>query len=185
MEQAGETTVKKGTLSERSYWIFGWIYDFSRTATIILLLGLAVHYFFFTVLVVRGQSMMPTYQDGEILAVNKISYLVNQPERGDVVAMYFPGEKEKRFIKRIVGLPGETVAIREGRILINGQPFDEAYLDDSILTQPELERTLVEGEYFVMGDNRSNSSDSRAWGSVPESFLLGKAVGRIGTLGSN
>lgn len=176
------TSATTQSVSERFYWTTGWIYDFSKIATILLLIGLGMHYFFFTAMVVRGKSMVPNYQDGEVLTVNKIAYVVDSPKRGDVVAMYFPGETEKRFIKRVVGLPGERVSIRSGRIYLNDQLFKESYLNSSLLTQPDLDRKLVAGEYFVMGDNRGNSSDSRAWGPVPESFIIGKAVGRIGRL---
>lgn len=169
-------------LAERLYWVTGWIYDFSKVATILLLVGLVIHYFFFTALVVRGKSMVPTHVDGQILAVNKIAYVTGAPKRGDIVAMFFPGETEKRFIKRVIGLPGETISIRQGQVLVNGRQLVEPYLPDDIVTLPELERTLVTGEYFVMGDNRPNSSDSRAWGPVPESFIIGKTVGEIANL---
>ncbi len=168
--------MKTQPLAERLYWRLGWIYDFSKIATIILLIGLGVHYFFFTALIVRGKSMLPNYQDGQVLVVNKISYVVDSPQRGDVVGMYFPGEVEKRFIKRVIAIPGEKITISQGKVRINGQPFEESYLSPELLTLPDLDRTLVEGEYFLMGDNRGNSSDSRAWGPVPESFIIGKVV---------
>lgn len=182
MDTEGTVTTQKLPFSERLYWITGWAYDFSKVATVLLLVGLAFHYFLFTVLIVRGQSMMPTYRDGEVLTVNKIAYLVGSPERGDVVGMYFPGETQKRFIKRVVGLPGETVTVFQGHVFINNLPLDEGYLASTVVTLPDLKRTLVRGEYFVMGDNRGNSSDSRAWGPVPESFIVGKVVSRIGKL---
>jgi signal peptidase I len=176
MDSEGQTiSIPRVTpLSERLFWTTGWIYDFSKLATLILIVGLALHYFFVSVLVVRGHSMLPTYQTGQVLLVNKLSYLAGAPERGDVVAMFFPGEIEKRFVKRVVGLPGETVLIRDGYVFINGEQLAEPYL--AVVTVPELERTLSAGEYFVMGDNRQSSSDSRAWGPVPESFIVGKAV---------
>lgn len=181
-QNAAARPESKLPLSERLYWISGWAYDFSKIATVLLFLGLLCHYYFFTILIVRGQSMVPTYQDGQVLSVNKLAYVFGQPQRGDVVAMYFPGETQKRFIKRVVGLPGETVTIFGGHIFINNSPLPEAYLSHDVVTVPDLQRTLVEGEYFVVGDNRSNSSDSRAWGPVPESFIIGKAVGRIWSL---
>lgn len=174
--------IKRAPFSERLYWITGWIYDFSKVATIFLLAGLVVHYFFYTALIVRGKSMVPTYTDGQVLTVNKIAFVTGSPERGDVVAMFFPGETEKRFIKRIIALPGETIAIKQGKVYINGTLLKETYLKKNVITVPELERTLVAGQYFVMGDNRGNSSDSRAWGPVPESFIIGKAVAKVGTL---
>lgn len=183
MEQIlAPATPKRSSLAERFYWVSGWVYDFSKIATILLLVGLATHYFFFTALIVRGKSMLPTYEDGQVLAVNKITYLTSTPHRGDVVAMFFPGETEKRFIKRVVALPGETVVIKGGRLYINNLLQLEPYVRKGVITVPDLERTLVAGEYFVMGDNRNNSSDSRAWGPVPESFIVGKVVGHLGKL---
>lgn len=167
------------SLTERLYWLSGWAYDFSKVATLLLLLGLFSHYYLFTVLIVRGQSMFPTYEDGQVMTVNKIAYVVGSPKRGDVVGMFFPGETQKRFIKRVIAVPGETVTVFQGKVFINNQPLDEQYLQDSVVTLPDLKRTLVAGEYFVMGDNRGNSSDSRAWGPVPESFIIGKAVHRL------
>ena len=159
---------------EKLFWVTGWIYDFSKVATVILIIGLLIHYFFFTILIVRGQSMMPNFVDGEVMTINKIGYRLASPQRGDVVAMNWPGETEKRFIKRIVGLPGETITITAGSVAINGRVLTESYLDPSIQTSSDTERTLQSDEYFVLGDNRSVSSDSRAWGPVPRSFIIGK-----------
>ncbi len=164
---------------ERLFWVTGWIYDFSKIATILLIVGLITHYFFFTVLVVRGKSMLPNFIDGQVLTINKIAYRYVLPERGDVVAMYWPGETEKRFIKRIVGLPGETIRVGDGRLFINDAPLNESYLTPDIITSSELTRTLQVDEYFVLGDNRLASSDSRAWGPVPKSFLIGKIGSEI------
>lgn len=139
-----------------------------------LLIGLITHYFFYSVMIVRGKSMEPNFVDGQVLVINKIAYHLGSPARGDVIAMYFPGETEKRFIKRIIALPGETVAVKDGKTYLNGQPLDEAYLPKDLETMPDLNRTLQRGEYFVMGDNRPFSSDSRAWGAVPSSFVVGR-----------
>lgn len=150
----------------------------------LLFVGLAVHYFFFSVLVVRGRSMEPNYNDGNVLVINKISYVIGDPHRGDVIAMFFPGETQKRFIKRVIGLPGETVKVADGHVSINGQLLAEPYLADEVVTVPDVERTLETGEYFVFGDNRAVSSDSRAWGPVPQSFIIGKISGQLANLPS-
>jgi signal peptidase I len=165
---------RRGQLLEKIFWTGGWIYDFSRFATTLLIVGLLTHYFLFTILIVRGKSMEPNYLDGEVYAVNKFSYLVEKPHRYDVVAMYFPGETEKRFIKRVIGLPNETVSVVNGHLYINGKALPEDFLDPSVATIPDMERKLENGEFFVMGDNRNVSSDSRAWGPVPRSFIIGK-----------
>lgn len=174
----------KTQILEKFFWFSGWAYDFTKVATIFLAIGLIAHYFFFSLLVVRGKSMEPNYIDGEILGINKLTYQISSPQRGDVIAMFFPGETEKRFIKRVVALPNETVTITSGEIYINGQLLPEEYLPSQITTLPELERSLVDGEYFVLGDNRPASSDSRAWGVVPESFIIGRITDRIAELPS-
>lgn len=101
-------------------------------------------------------------------------------ERGDVVVFWYPNDPDKSYVKRIIGLPGETVEIRNGRILINGQELNEPYLDPDLTSiQGSQPPKLVEKHYyFVMGDNRDNSSDSRAWGLVPEKYIYGKALFR-------
>lgn len=165
----------KGIL-DRLFWFSGWTYDFTKVATIFLLVGLLTHYFFFSLLIVRGKSMEPGFIDGDALVINKIVYEISTPKRGDVIAMYFPGETQKRFIKRIIGLPGETVKVTDGNVYINDRLLPEDYLDPSIITIPSLENKLGAGEYFVFGDNRALSSDSRAWGPVPKSFIIGQVT---------
>lgn len=128
--------------------------------------------------------MEPNYVDGNVLLVNKLAYIADTPQRGDVIAMYFPGEPEKRFIKRVIGLPGETVKISDGKVYVNGKLQVEPYLALELITTPEMERNLVAGEYFAFGDNRAASSDSRAWGPVPRSFIVGKAMTKMFSLKS-
>ena len=175
--------MREGT-TEKLFWFSGWLYDFSKYAAALLVVGLITHYFFYTVIVVRGKSMEPNYNDGNVVLINKISYQVGNPERGDVVAMYFPGETSKHFIKRVVGLPGERVTIKDSQIYINGKIRPEMYLLDEVSTTPNLTRQLSADEYFVLGDNRPNSSDSRAWGAVPESYIIGKAQATIFSINS-
>ena len=169
----------RGALTEKLFWVTGWIYDFSKAATIVLIVGLLAHYFFVSILVVRGRSMQPNFVDGQVVVVNKIIYLVSSPKRDDVVAMYFPGETEKHFIKRIIGVPGDTVEVARGKVFLNGEELVENYLSSDVETLPASKRTLGDGEYLVFGDNRSASSDSRAWGPVPESFIIGRATGKL------
>jgi signal peptidase I len=166
-------------ISERLFWFSGWLYDFSKYAAILLVAGLITHYFFYSVLIVRGESMEPNYNDGDVLLVNKITYQISNPARGDVVAMFFPGEASKRFIKRVVGLPGEKIKIANNQLFVNGRKMAESYLPKGTVTLPNLERSLTVDEYFVVGDNRGASSDSRAWGPVPESYIIGKASQKL------
>jgi signal peptidase I len=142
--------------------------------------------------VVEGTSMVPQLHDGERLLVNKLIYYKFQSfswghlERGDIVVFWFPNDPDKSYVKRVIGLPGETVEIRSGRVLINGQELNETYLDaEHNKTLPSFQPKKVDAHhYFVMGDNRDNSSDSRYWGLVPEKYIYGKAFFRYWQPGS-
>ncbi|MBA3352559.1 MAG: signal peptidase I, partial [Blastocatellia bacterium] len=136
--------------------------------------------------VVEGTSMLPQLNDGERLLVNKLVYYKIQSvrwghlERGDIVVFWFPKEPDKSYVKRIIGLPGEMVEVRNGKVIVDGQELQEDYLDlehnQSLPTFPA--KKVDEHHYFVMGDNRDNSSDSRYWGLVPEKYIYGKAFFR-------
>lgn len=136
--------------------------------------------------VVEGTSMLPQLHDGERLLVNKLVYYKIQSvswghlERGDIVVFWYPKEPDKSYVKRIIGLPGETVEVRNGRIYIDGSELNETYLDaEHNQSLPSFSPKKVdEHYYFVMGDNRDNSSDSRYWGLVPEKYIYGKAFFR-------
>jgi signal peptidase I len=128
---------------------------------------------------VEGTSMLPRLHDGERIFVNKLIYYgLPGIERGDIVVFWFPDDPSKSYIKRVIGLPGETVQMRSGRIFINGKEMAEPYLDPSLnVTDDDRPPTYVRPHYyFVMGDNRDNSSDSRSWGLVPEKYIYGKAL---------
>jgi signal peptidase I len=130
---------------------------------------------------VEGTSMLPRLHDGERIFVNKLIYYgLPDIERGDIIVFWFPDDPSKSYIKRVIGLPGETVQMRAGRIFVNGKELKEPYLDPSLNAAPEDKPpTYVRPHYyFVMGDNRDNSSDSRSWGLVPEKYIYGKALFR-------
>ncbi len=132
---------------------------------------------------IDGRSMEPNFHDKEFLLTNKFGYKVLKelPQRGDVVVLKPPNEPDKEFIKRIIGLPGEKVAIRDGKIFINGEELKESYIPENVGTQgafflqTDQEVTVPENQFFVLGDNRNNSSDSRYWGFVPVKEIVGKA----------
>ena len=136
--------------------------------------------------VVEGTSMLPELHDGERLIVDKLVYYKWQKvswghlERGDVVVFWFPNDPDKSYVKRVIGLPGETVEMRNGVVYINDEEMRENYLDGEHNRNGEnFRRTKVsEHHYFVMGDNRDNSSDSRIWGLVPEKYIYGKVFFR-------
>ena len=129
--------------------------------------------------VVNGASMEPNFHDKEYLLTDKISYRFHEPQRGDVVIFHYPLNPEIDYIKRIVALPGEEIILRKGNVYINGRRLDESYLAPGTITSGHS--YLYEGqsivlkpnEYFVMGDNRSSSSDSREWGTVPRENIIG------------
>lgn len=140
---------------------------------------------------VEGTSMLPYLHDGERIFVNKLIYYDDYgwaPHiyRGDIVVFWFPEDPSKSYIKRVIGLPGDTVEMHEGHVRVNGRDLDESYLDPHLNMNPyNRAPTYVKpGYYFVMGDNRDNSSDSRIWGLVPKKYIYGKALFRYWPLGS-
>ncbi|MEW6568505.1 MAG: signal peptidase I [Chloroflexota bacterium] len=122
---------------------------------------------------VDGNSMEPSLHDGDLVVVNRLAYWLGEPARGDIIVFYFPYDPEKRYIKRLIGLPGDQITVRGGQLYINGQGLHERY------TTGESSRdgnwVVGPNEVFVLGDNRANSSDSSDWGTVPMSEVIGKA----------
>lgn len=156
------------------------LFSFLETVIVALVITVVLYLFVMTPHEVVGNSMHPTYKNGEYLMANKISYKLHKPERGDVIIFKYSDTQD--FIKRIIGLPGDTVMLKDGKIYINGVILNESdYLSESIYTngQDYLKEgqsiTVPEGEYFVCGDNRNHSSDSRAFGSVKLQNIKGKA----------
>jgi signal peptidase I len=134
---------------------------------------------------VEGTSMLPRLHDGERIFVNKLIYYdeyrwAPKIERGDIVVFWYPNDPDKSYIKRVIGLPGDVVEVRSGNVIINGGVLNETYLDPrenvSVASQPPVQ--VKQNYYFVMGDNRDNSSDSRSWGLVPKKYIYGKALFR-------
>ena len=129
---------------------------------------------------VQGTSMEPLLLDGERIVVNKFIYRFQPIERGDVVVFWYPRDPSVSFIKRVVGLPGDLVEIQAGRLVVNGMRAREDYLPASFRDADSLPPTEVrKGYYFVLGDHRRSSNDSRSWGEVPEKYIYGRAVFRF------
>ena len=129
---------------------------------------------------VQGTSMQPLLADGERIIVNKFVYRFHAIERGDVVVFWYPREPQISFIKRVVGLPGDVVEMRRGSLIVNGQRVNESYLAAQFKDTDNYPATEVKkGYYFVLGDHRNSSNDSRTWGDVPEKYIYGKAVYRF------
>ncbi|MEZ5428247.1 MAG: signal peptidase I [Pyrinomonadaceae bacterium] len=169
---------RTGLLSESLYLL--------RDIILIIAVFILIGVFIAQPVVVEGTSMLPQLHDGERLLVNKLVYYKFQNvswghlERGDIVVFWYPREPDKSYVKRIIGLPGETVEVRNGVVFINGTELKEPYLDaEHNQTMPSFQPRKVDDHYyFVMGDNRDNSSDSRYWGLVPEKYIYGKAFFR-------
>lgn len=123
---------------------------------------------------VEGTSMEPSLHDGEFVVVNRLSMLWQDPERGDIVVFHFPLDRGRRYIKRVIGLPGDLVSVLDGEVFVNGAKLDEPY----VATPPAYsgEWTIGLGEVFVLGDNRNYSSDSQNWGNLDQEDIIGKAV---------
>ena len=123
---------------------------------------------------VDGFSMRPTLQDGEYILVNKLAYKFSEPVRGDIVVFVFPVNPEEDLIKRIIGVPGDTITIQDGMLRVNGVVVDEPYIN----APPAYNGTwqVPEGELFVLGDNRNDSRDSHQWGLLPIENVIGRAV---------
>ena len=146
--------------------------------TIVLALVLFVAINFLTARIrVDGSSMQPSFTDGDYVIVNRLAYQFGDIQRGDVIVFPYPLDEEDDYIKRVIGLPGDRVAVYGGIVYVNGEPINEPY----ILEQPladEAELIVPEGYVFVMGDNRNASSDSRSWGPLNIEKIIGKAVFR-------
>lgn len=154
-----------------------WFFELGKGIVVFLVIVILIHFFIATVFVVDGASMVPNFLDGEYILVDKISYLIGAPQRGDSVILKFPGDPEhKKYIKRVIGLPGETLEIKKGEVFINNKKLDEFYLPTNILTYPDSKTNLGTNEYYMIGDNRVNSSDSRIWGICPKKYIIGRAL---------
>ena len=126
---------------------------------------------------VQGASMQPRIEDNERILVNKFIYRIQGISRGDVVVFYYPRDPSVSYIKRVIGLPGDRIDIRSGSVFVNGSPVEEPYLLSAYRDGYDMPETMVEpGHYFVMGDHRSSSMDSRSFGAVPEKYIYGKAA---------
>jgi signal peptidase I len=165
----------------------GWqsFWELARFALIAILIVVPIRIFIAQPFIVSGSSMVPTFQNGQYLIVDEISYILGKPKRDDVVIFRNPNDTKIFFIKRIIGLPGETVDVKSGinEVTITNKEHPEGFkLDQSFIVNTggiDAHMVLGEKEYFVMGDNRPASSDSRYWGVVPKKLLIGRAFLRL------
>ena len=154
-----------------------------KFAAIAILIVIPIRIFIAQPFIVNGNSMVPTFQDGNYLIVDEISYRFEEPERGDVIIFRYPNDPSKFFIKRVIGLPSETIRIDGSKVFIKNEktPDGEELYEPYVVYPSEnhMEVKLTDDQYFVMGDNRSQSSDSRTWGPMPKKFLVGQAFIRL------
>jgi signal peptidase I len=123
---------------------------------------------------VDGFSMIPTLEDGEFVLVSKLNYRFGDVERGDIIVFHYPMDPEQELIKRVIGLPGDTINVQNGIVSVNGQSLEEPYIAAAPAYSGEW--MVPDGHLFVLGDNRNDSSDSHSWGYLPFDKVVGKAV---------
>ena len=151
--------------------------SWTRDLAVALGLALVIIVFLYQPVKVEGTSMAPLLTDQERIFINKFGYRFEPIERGDVVVFWYPLDRSKSFIKRVIGLPGDTIEIQSGRLFVNGKELQEPYVPASYLDGSSLlPRVLPPNNYFVMGDHRDSSNDSRMFGPVPRQYIYGKAV---------
>lgn len=158
-------------------------WEILQIVVLALVIVLPIRYFIFQPFIVKGQSMEPNFEDGDYLIIDELSYRLREPTRGEVIVFKNPLNPHQRFIKRIIGLPGETVEIENGKITIKKENQvqilnEDSYLDFSF-TSGHLKISLLKNEYFVLGDNRNFSFDSRQFGPVQRKFIIGRVLFRL------
>ena len=152
-----------------------------KIVVLALVIVIPIRYFVFQPFIVKGLSMEPNFQDGDYLIIDELSYRFKTPQRGEVIVFKYPKDPSQRFIKRIVGLPQEKVELQHGRIIITDKFGETLILDEStyLLSQGwlgETEVSLGENEYFILGDNRAHSFDSRRWGPLSKEYIVGRVL---------
>ncbi len=176
MEQDTATPVAPGTITtKRSIWgaMLYWVRDLFLSVVIAIIVIL----FLYQPVKVEGTSMMPALTDQERIFINKFVFHFSSIDRGEMVVFWYPYDPSKSYIKRVIGVPGDHIKIDRGTVILNGTPLVEDYVPAEYRDAVSLPKvTIPEGEYFVLGDHRSSSNDSRSWGFVPRANIYGKAV---------
>ncbi len=172
----------------KNFFVF--LFELVKIVVISLVIIIPIRYFLIQPFYVKGASMEPNFKDHEYLIVDEISYRFSEPERGDIIVFKYPKDPQEYFIKRLIGLPGETVQVKDGKVIIynddnvQGMVLDEFYLPDNLRTYSntddkiELRSEEGEEEYYMLGDNRNSSKDSRSFGPVHEAYITGKVLFR-------
>ncbi len=166
----------------KNFLLFIW--EIIKIVVVALLIVIPIRYFIFQPFLVHGQSMEPNFGQNDYLFIDQISYRFRDPQRGEVIVFRYPQNPFHRYIKRIIGLPGETIEIKNGQIIISKQGFspqilnENDYLPSNLTTPGRIKTQLNKDEYFVLGDNRNFSSDSRHWGSLKREYIIGRTFFR-------
>lgn len=186
MENNTSSPVNTNVPIKKSKWKenFNDLWDLIKFAIIALIIVVPIRLFIAQPFVVSGESMVPTFHNSEYLIVDEISYILGQPKRGEVVVFRYPEDIKRFFIKRVIGLPNEKIIVTNKDVTIINKQFPkgfkltENYVNENLFVQTG-EFETGDNEYFVMGDNRNRSSDSRTWGILPRNLMIGKAFLRL------
>jgi signal peptidase I len=161
------------------------IKEWIQVIIVALIISLPIRFFIAEPFVVNGASMDPTFSTGQFLVVDRLTYRFEAPSRGDVIVFEYPNDPSIYYIKRIIGLPGETLDFKDGKVTVkntehpDGIVLTEPYIEPIHASHDTLHVQLSSSEYFVMGDNRAQSSDSRAWGPLDRHFIVGRPIVRL------
>ena len=156
----------------------GIVWETIKFAAIVGLIVIPIRIYIAQPFIVNGLSMFPTFNNGDYLIIDELSYnFLREPKRGEVIVFRPPLQGSRFFIKRVIGLPGEVIEVKDDRVFVNGAALPEPYREQ--ITTIDGVWELDEGEYFVLGDNRGSSSDSRVWGTLPEGNIIGRAFLRL------
>jgi len=183
MENKDNDSAESKEKTEKINKNFKELLEFIRDLIIIFVLAMFFRTFVFENTRVLGPSMEPTLHDGDLIIVNKLEYYFTDPERGEIIVFPYKGDPSKQYIKRIIALPGEVIDIREGKVYINGELYEEEYILEEMQLRGDIDfpYAIPADTYFVMGDNRNNSSDSRYQdvGTIEKDKIIGHAVIRL------
>lgn len=178
-----EAKTSKGPKELKEF--FSFLFEIFKIVFIAALIVIPIRYFLFQPFIVKGDSMEPNFQNSDYLLIDELSFRFRDPRKGEVVVLRPPNQPSSRYIKRIVGLPGETIKIINGKVIISDQdgfdyPLDESsYLPISVFTPGSAQISLGEQEFFVLGDNRQFSSDSRVFGVLLKKEIIGRVFFRV------
>ncbi len=180
INQNPESVIASKPQEQETWW------DVFKFVCITLIIVLPIRAYVAQPFIVSGESMVSTFQDGQYLIVDEMTYHFRNPERGEVIIFRYPKDPSKFFIKRVIGIPGDSVKVAGGHVYVNGIETEEPYLDAGVVTttdgpflQSNTPVTLGKDQYFAMGDNRPRSLDSRSWGVVPRANIKGRVLLRL------